>query len=812
MSMVIHNFKKDIRHLKWILGVWFILTGLYAAAGMIALDTVQLNPFVFNSFQMVSVIVPSLMWLSVIVILPLLVQDDATAGSDAFWMSRPIRGREFFASKSIFILSLLLLPLVLGEAIYMFLNNASFGQVALMAPQQLLGWSTIIVAAWFFASITRTFGRYIVVVLLSAITLFGGIMLYYFSLSYFAPEKLMGSFLPDRLAASRSLVAGLILLIGGGFVVYLQFVSRRTLRTVSVAALVVALYLAAGAWWPIEVFESKITNEDDIPEDSVTLSIGGDLNTYEQSWSGTGAPSQTMSGRIILVSPVPRVELTAELSDQKIVMGNGEEIKSMGGPGSFSFGNSPANSQALEETLDGNVERSRSMQMDQIFLFNSEDYHRLAGQSATLIGMALVKAYRYEPAGSMLPKKGERIRNGVRQTLISDVTKAGSTLLLTLRERYSTLMFEHRNERSIPFFNRPWAAYVIRDSSTNRIIIPDDPHPDGSYNSAQYHTISYAPLSLKFTLPPGTDYDNLEFIRVDSVLVDEFEIPFTTKIRIPPADGNTSPFRLNSEFSQSELDGFVLPDNPAETDVKKFLSTFQFPLAGGNFSSDDPAVEQIRSLSKTHMDVLLDYYGDVPYVAWGLKDRITEDHREAVLNRLAAQPNLAEVVLQMGWQEEAKDTIVALLQSPPLNLPTSATLVGATYKDPDLYDELLYQLRSSHNRARIYDAIKDLPDLSEIKLDEAVKAAWANAQSLESEFMTLQFAPIAAKHGIRGALEESITQGLNSEHFYLQKITRDGLKDILTFQGSDRDLIEWYEANSDRLIFNPRTQTWVVKD
>ncbi len=109
MNSILHIFRKDFRHLRLLLGVWFLLTVLATGVGVQFLNS--LGPGRIDgqaALALFVLVTAATMVLATIV--SRLVHDDSIVGSSAFWLSRPIPKGILLASKLFFLSLAIVLP------------------------------------------------------------------------------------------------------------------------------------------------------------------------------------------------------------------------------------------------------------------------------------------------------------------------------------------------------------------------------------------------------------------------------------------------------------------------------------------------------------------------------------------------------------------------------------------------------------------------------------------------------------------------------------------------------------------------------
>ena len=114
MNLILHLIRKDFRHLRVLLAVWLGLAILQAVLIGSGLHTRASDMrFLFALSQFIGLL-SLLKTLLLIMVVSQLVQSDSTVGSTAFWLSRPISGRKLLASKSLFLVLTVIIPVFPG--------------------------------------------------------------------------------------------------------------------------------------------------------------------------------------------------------------------------------------------------------------------------------------------------------------------------------------------------------------------------------------------------------------------------------------------------------------------------------------------------------------------------------------------------------------------------------------------------------------------------------------------------------------------------------------------------------------------------
>ena len=113
MNMVLHVVRKDLRHLRFYLAGWFGLVILRTSViGYGPLDSSIWDFSSFNYYELLAWF-PQICLL--LIMIARLVQDDSLVGSTAFWLGRPITGKQLLFGKSLFLALFVILPLFVVE-------------------------------------------------------------------------------------------------------------------------------------------------------------------------------------------------------------------------------------------------------------------------------------------------------------------------------------------------------------------------------------------------------------------------------------------------------------------------------------------------------------------------------------------------------------------------------------------------------------------------------------------------------------------------------------------------------------------------
>lgn len=269
---------------------------------------------------------------------------------------------------------------------------------------------------------------------------------------------------------------------------------------------------------------------------------------------------------------------------------------------------------------------------------------------------------------------------------------------------------------------------------------------------------------------------------------------------------------------QEALAKIMLPDNPTKEQVRKYIQDIAAASRRQNsFSSDDPQVGMLMNVGPANLDVLLEslhggsHFGTMNfYVMPAIKGLVGNEHKEMILKRLAQEHELAEIVVEQGWAEDARSILIDGLRAKRANLPNYWIKAVASFKDPTTYDALKWHLANGDNPSSTYNAIKDLPG---VDLTQEVAECWERTKDEGQPWEIQNMAGIAMEYGHLDALEKEI-ELLDSDelrHFGPDTGPRRLILRYTDAHGRPEEIRKWYQENKDRLVFDKVSRKFVVK-
>lgn len=268
----------------------------------------------------------------------------------------------------------------------------------------------------------------------------------------------------------------------------------------------------------------------------------------------------------------------------------------------------------------------------------------------------------------------------------------------------------------------------------------------------------------------------------------------------------------------------TLPENPTPAQVGEYVRAVLAASGSPDSSAAAPQQQMLAKIGPQHLNILIDHLGTTrgvhgaqTYLLKSIEQLASPENKTLLIERLPDRPELLPLIEKSGWQADAREAILKLMTDG--RTPVSSTVIAsiAKMRDPKTYAALAEQLAISHEPDRVYDAIRDLPD---IDLDDAVQRAWQRVKDNDTPTKA-RLAPIAISHGDKDALGAFIDLLDVSDSFELHRRgwafldraaspRRTVLKHI-DFHGSDAEITVWYEKNYHNLKFDKARKVFYVE-
>jgi hypothetical protein len=834
MRLITHLVKTDIRRLWALLVVWLALLALRGA--LLGANVSPADHATRELFGTLGNLVPKLEIMLLFVIVPLLVLADPLVGTTAFWLTRPISRQALFQSKTLFVAAVLILPAVLVNVIVFMANGLTLRDVALAVPETVMAQVSLVMVAAVLAAVTPGFGRYAIVGVAFAVALEGSEMVVQWARSYVDSASVMRRQLDFSLARSSFVATSLWIMVAGGIVVAHQYFTRKTARSIAAAALFAAAALAAQHLWAWDFLAPRLPESAAPPFDlsKVKVEMHGSINTNEEM-AARGVPQKELWTSIdeegvptsyLLLPKRVRPHLqsadgtaleTREPRENQLVI--------------------ETHSNALDSALGGipviNAGDAQTA-VTTLFTMSEDAYHQYRDQPLSFWADIDFEAVKFAVAAEMPVTKGARFDHGSLRIMITGILRQPDGVDILLRERQPNLLLDRANRFSpMPQPHSYWPVYVLRNKKRKEAVMQN--RDNGQWRSGpplgeeplvnRAVHLSFGPEPMCNRLIPTLNDEWLadaELVRLDPAPALSFWKRLAVKdLKLNGKSGSKEPPDV-PEPKQGPLPEIDLPPNASKTQVKEYINSILLTtLRRKKFQEDDPQVAMLVKVGAQNLGALLEVRSGLKSSSnfeWGsgtqtaayldaaIKQLARPEDKDLIIRALPFDDQLAEIVVEKGFQADAREVLMTRLSHERDSLPIAWIKAVAALQDPATYPELRSYFIRCSNRKSTFAVIRMLPGF---ELVDAVAEAWKKAKY--DDWGATWLCGIAAEYGHADALQKAadILRTTNRKD-YLEE-TREVLKKLTPASGDDPALLAWFDANRDKLVFDQQSKKYIVK-
>jgi hypothetical protein len=576
MSFLLNIFKKDLMRLKWVLTCWLGLLCVQSFLGIggaqIAADNLNLQIVVPE----LALLIKLLQGLMVIIIIPLLVQDDPVVGTTGFWFTRPIGRRPLLVTKGCFALCVLVLLPLIAELIVFVANGFLLKHILLAIPEILIDKLAFVMPFLLLAAITPKFSRYAIV---GAIIFAGFIMLIILTgiLGFLSPKFMHLTVYLSNRAAIRSYTLQLsletarrilIILFGSGIIAY-QYASRKTKKTIISAVLAFALLLVVNKFWRIDFIKpASPTLLKNIDANAIKFAIDSNHVVVADAprFSKDDVREKTISAPVS-ISGLTRGEFA-------ILTNLEPEIEF---PDKYTLDSSYI-SQISIETLanakfmdplqaalgDSKILNPVGNQKDyqEIFRCSETSFNRYKNTKGTYKASARFDIYRYVIRATVPLKQGTREIFDSEQVVIFDILEQEGSVSVIAGEKRARLLFDRQMQKTNPYTTMersfPRSVYLIENKKRGQAVVQE---------SSDTAMMGFDEL-MSATSRLFSKAQRLDFVGA------EIDKQWLNDAQLVRADA----VRVGAVTKQIELEGFSLPEKstvnaPEHNELEQSLRT-----------------------------------------------------------------------------------------------------------------------------------------------------------------------------------------------------------------------------------------------
>jgi hypothetical protein len=249
MKFTWHIIRKDLLRDRPALLVWALLFVAQVGMGFALLHVEPPDRDTMPFVQLASAVLVFLQFVMGYILVTRLVHADAVVGTNMFWCTRPVSAARLLVAKALGALLIFgLLPVLLLLPWWLY---CGFGAREIVwTAIEMFGWQLLMIApAFLVASLTDDLGRVLLWTLLLLIGLLSWVVLLQASLTAITGKAF--AFMGGTDAVyTRVCVAAVILIVGSAVIAAHQYLTRRFVRSVVLAAVALGLIALVGQFFP----------------------------------------------------------------------------------------------------------------------------------------------------------------------------------------------------------------------------------------------------------------------------------------------------------------------------------------------------------------------------------------------------------------------------------------------------------------------------------------------------------------------------------------------------------------------------------
>ncbi len=522
MNLVLHLVQKDVRRSKWSLAFWLFVAALPVLWGL--LDALLSGKdahlhAVFLNLYFRSTWVQALL---VILMAGILMRDELPASTTAFWLTRPISKGTLLSAKALLMGFFLVLLPILSQTFLLALQGATAGELAYAALELGFRLSESIVLAWVLASVLPQSWFLVAAALVFPLQwLAGWWILAWKTLNLQAPPP----FRATALIVTDSIVVGALTLLFGAGLLFYQYQTRDTRRTVYMGlAALTLLYLVQPLWkWDLQKPSLPVEKAD-----SISLSLGRHRVTRDAGGWGSPQPVMDYWGDVEINGRAPGEDIRVVGLSTSLGLPDGHTLKD---EGYDLYANSnwigQPDTQAVQRLLGPvkllNPEKGW-FPTTHLLTLDAQWYRRFFNRPVSYSADAYLVRVKYQVEGEIPLTPGAGFRQGSRSATILDAAPSTNGFEVNLQDQNLDLAFKRDPavRRSV-FITQDGVFYLLENKKRGEAFLPNrqsmnlsvDLHEAKQPIRLAKETVQFSPTPVAAGLKNPLDQDWLK----DAVLV-----------------------------------------------------------------------------------------------------------------------------------------------------------------------------------------------------------------------------------------------------------------------------------------------------
>lgn len=574
MNIITHVFKKDVIRLRYLMLVWLLLIIVQMALGIfgqkLAAEAFELQMIL----PLLMKLIGFLQGLMMIVVIPLIIQDDSVVGTTAFWYTRPILRKSLLLSKLLALLTVLVLPLLAAELFVLASNGASGYHLALAVPEVVIEKLAFIIPFVILAAVTPKLNRYALVgVIVFAIIVVIMILMAVAGMIFPAIRKFGNSniYQTASLEASYTVAKCLYTIIIGGLLIGYQFMTRRTVRTVALFVTGCIVMWVGTHFWNFDFLkESAAVEGSAIKVKGISLAFDPQYlmvsdefrfnkkDTRKKSISTKSTVNGLPEGQFAILKSMKEAKM--EYPDGSVL--DSQYITTMKRLGYYNSEFMPSIQKALGDVKLVNPFNEK-FSYTEIFSLGGANLHKYKDKAGTYSARAKLEIYKYDIVSEVPLGEGMKGVFGAEQIVVYDVLEKDNAVSVILHEKKINLLFDRRVKKvsridlSRNMYSEYSPVYLLVNKERGEAFLPE---AGNNINANAMDALGPMRVRTKSKLLDFTDINNrnsdlpeldkewlagAELVRMNAVLTGTAKVDFKIEDFSLPSESTSSTSELD---------------------------------------------------------------------------------------------------------------------------------------------------------------------------------------------------------------------------------------------------------------------------
>lgn len=272
------------------------------------------------------------------------------------------------------------------------------------------------------------------------------------------------------------------------------------------------------------------------------------------------------------------------------------------------------------------------------------------------------------------------------------------------------------------------------------------------------------------------------------------------------------------EQAKDAVKDITLPENPTREQSEAYIGKLRDAAEHiTSYSTSDPIVDKLKQLPGEHFDLLI---GEVHsrtklryFANYAMRDIDVQVLRERFVESVDTTEHSIAVIVMHGWVQDVRDAVIKRMETADGTLSPAWFQAAVELEDPALYPTLHEVTVNSRYATQFLSMLQTLPDYD---LGHTVDVCWKRHRENKLSISSSMISTLAAEHGNAEALGYLVNQ-LRYSSNYMSSATSYNSRRLkvlrhIDYRGSNTEIIEWYEANKDKLVFDHYRKRFMLPD